>query len=192
MLVLPKSPCMAKVAAQSPYPCHAAPHTIKIQTPLTTKNICSTLPSSGTSAERDAPTRPASLRLHQESFVLFRAIDAPPPAQPRRGFVWLARGFNPGWWRRHARLPCGRLRIDSSDHRAVDAGLGSAQKLLARPQTVTPGSIRELNRKRVTAFRDSAHPIQTGRSPTQNPQSVVVEDVSAPLPKRPSPDPTRS
>ena len=46
-------------------------------------------------------------------------------------------------------------------HRESDAGLGSAQELPARPQTVTLGSIRGLTRTRVIAFRehaDAPHP----------------------------------
>ena len=70
--------------------------------------------------------------------------------------------------------------------------LGSAQKLPARPQTVTPGSIRGLTQKTGIAFRVLQMPpstqgaampkTPTGRSegpPCPLVSSVVVEDVSA-------------
>src|SRR5687768_17304459 len=83
---------------------------------------------------------------------------------------------------------------------AVDAGLGSAQKLPARPQTVTPGSIRELNRTRLTAFRESSdacpHPAKAKPCPPRHPDRSGSTTYSPATRLRPQnmqpPHPTRA
>ena len=118
------------------------------QTNLTDKNIRATVSTSGTSAERDAPTRPASLRLL------------------------------PGSRAHH-------LPVRWEDWQREMHDLGSAHKLPARPQTVTPGSTRGSTRKRMIVRREfQMHPrIRPGHSHTQKPPPVVVEGVPAlPLP----------
>ena len=106
---------------------------------LTTKNMCSMVAISGTSAERDAPTRPASLRLCHQS----RAH----PSSRR----WRFGSGRCMTWAVPTQLP-------------------------ARPQTVTPGSIRGLTSTTGIAFRETNKTsTETGRSSTL----LVIPTVAA-------------
>ena len=68
---------------------------------------------------------------------------------------------------------------------AVDAGLGSAQELPARPRTVTPGSTRGSNRKRMIVRRvflmpPSIQGAATPKSPPTPERRTSVSSRSAP------------
>jgi len=55
--------------------------------------------------------------------------------------------------------------------------LGSAHKPPARPQTVTPGSIRDPTQKTVTAFRDIPAALPTQGAAMPKPLPIVAKDL---------------